>query len=448
MSISGEVSKLQTNLENSYTAVSNKGGTLPQDQCFDNLPTAIGTITTAGVVEELNVTPTTSAQNITPTGGIDGFNPVKVAAVTSSIDSNITAANIVSGKSILGVNGSATVLNGETRSVSLTSSSGQTFTPSTGKNAITSITVTPNNEARTVTPTTSSQSLTVNSGYSGNGTITVNAVTSSIDSDIKATNIKSGVNILGVNGSVVELNGQTKTVSPTTSEQTITPDSPKNGLTSVTVEAVTSSIDSNITAGNIKDGVTILGVTGNFDPSPTIDSLSITPSTSAQTITASGGVDGYSPINVSAVTSSIDSNIQAKYIRNGVDILGVTGTYGEPLPVLISNNNRTSGYVTRTGDLYLCGSNGTGQQGSGNTTGVTTFTKRAENVAQIFLSEVTSGYVTTSGDFYLCGSNTTFVTTFTKQAENVAQIFLTGNTRGYITESGNFYLCGSNGTGQ
>ena len=61
--------------------------------------------------------------------------------------------------------------------------------------------------------------------------------------------------------------------------------------------------------------------------SPVISSLNITPTTSAQTITAPSGTDGYSPINVSAVTNSIDSNIVAENIKNGVSILGVSGTY-------------------------------------------------------------------------------------------------------------------------
>lgn len=45
MSISSEISKLNTNLSNAYTAVSNKGGTLPASQNFDNLSTAIDSIT-------------------------------------------------------------------------------------------------------------------------------------------------------------------------------------------------------------------------------------------------------------------------------------------------------------------------------------------------------------------------------------------------------------------
>lgn len=89
---------------------------------------------------------------------------------------------------------------------------------------------------------------------------------------VRPENIKSGVNIFGINGSVTELNGETATVTPTTSSQTITPTGTgKNALTSVTVNAVTSSIDNNITAGNIKNGVTILGVQGDYSGIDTSD---------------------------------------------------------------------------------------------------------------------------------------------------------------------------------
>lgn len=58
---------------------------------------------------------------------------------------------------------------------------------------------------------------------------------------------------------------QDKTVTPTTSQQTITADDGYDGLGTVTVSAVTAAIDENITAGNIKSGVTILGVAGTYD---------------------------------------------------------------------------------------------------------------------------------------------------------------------------------------
>lgn len=116
-----------------------------------------------------------------------------------------------------------------------------------------------------VTPSTSAQTITASGGTDGYSPVNVAAVDASIDANITAGNIKSGVTILGVTGNVVELDGETVSVTPTTSSQTITPTSPKNAITEVSVSAVTSSIDANITAGNIKKDVTILGVTGTLE---------------------------------------------------------------------------------------------------------------------------------------------------------------------------------------
>lgn len=58
---------------------------------------------------------------------------------------------------------------------------------------------------------------------------------------------------------------QSKTVSPTTSSQTVTPDSGYDALSQVNIEAVTASIDNNIQPENIKKDVTILGVTGTLE---------------------------------------------------------------------------------------------------------------------------------------------------------------------------------------
>lgn len=65
----------------------------------------------------------------------------------------------------------------------------------------------------------------------------------------------------------------------------------------------------------------------NVNVEPTLESIPVTPTTSAQTITPSSGVDGFSQVNVSPVTSSIDANIIPGNIKNNVNILGVTGTY-------------------------------------------------------------------------------------------------------------------------
>lgn len=45
MTIASEITRIQTNIANAYTEISNKGGTLPATEDSDNLATAIGTIT-------------------------------------------------------------------------------------------------------------------------------------------------------------------------------------------------------------------------------------------------------------------------------------------------------------------------------------------------------------------------------------------------------------------
>ena len=57
---------------------------------------------------------------------------------------------------------------------------------------------------------------------------------------------------------------QEKNIEPTITEQIVTADENYDGLSKVTVEAVTNEIDNNIQPSNIKLGVSILGVEGNL----------------------------------------------------------------------------------------------------------------------------------------------------------------------------------------
>ena len=68
---------------------------------------------------------------------------------------------------------------------------------------------------------------------------------------------------------------QTKNVSPSTSQQSITPDQNYDGLSEVTVGAVDNTIDNNIVSGNIKSGVTILGVSGSSSVVDTSDANAV-----------------------------------------------------------------------------------------------------------------------------------------------------------------------------
>ena len=91
----------------------------------------------------------------------------------------------------------------------------------------------------------------------------LNEISKLFSGDYDATqNAEAIANIAAVAGSINKPT-QDKTVTPTTSKQTVTADTGKV-LNKVTVNAVTAAIDENIVAGNIKNGVTILGVTGSY----------------------------------------------------------------------------------------------------------------------------------------------------------------------------------------
>ena len=92
-----------------------------------------------------------------------------------------------------------------------------------------------------------------------------------LSSDINTTstalsNIKNAIIAKGVTptgnittyalaiGCISTVNNTTLSVTPSASAQSFTPSNPYTGYGTVNVEAVTSSIDANITAGNIKNG--------------------------------------------------------------------------------------------------------------------------------------------------------------------------------------------------
>lgn len=71
----------------------------------------------------------------------------------------------------------------------------------------------------------------------------------------------------------------------------------------------------------------ITSVISTIIPTVTLQDRNVTPSKSKQTITAGEGYDGLGTVTVAAVTAAIDSNITAGNIKSGVTILGVTGSY-------------------------------------------------------------------------------------------------------------------------
>ena len=153
----------------------------------------------------------------------------------------------------------------------------------------------------------------------------------------------------------IEPTTQTKTVEPSIEKQVITPDEGVFALSSVTVNAVTSEIDKNIASSNIKEGVEILGVTGSMKEykETVFQSKEVTPTTDLQNIVADDGYDALSSVTVNPVTSEIDENIKAENIKSGVSILGVEGEVKEATSDMVNLNDYFETTITDENRQYF-----------------------------------------------------------------------------------------------
>ena len=125
---------------------------------------------------------------------------------------------------------------------------------------------------------------------------------------------------------------QEKTVTPSTSAQSITADNGYDGLSKVTVNAmptamqatpiITVSSDGVITASSTQsEGYIAAGTKSATKQLTTQAAKTVTPNTSNQTAVASG------IYTTGAVTVKGDANLVAGNIKSGTTIFGVTGTY-------------------------------------------------------------------------------------------------------------------------
>ena len=109
----------------------------------------------------------------------------------------------------------------------------------------------PNNGAVAGTISTKAGAYTVPQGYhDGSGKVTISATE---QAKLIAGNIREGVTVLGVTGTMSSTEGarpQSKTVTPSTSEQTILPDDEYNYLSEVVVKAI-PYVESDNSAGGV-----------------------------------------------------------------------------------------------------------------------------------------------------------------------------------------------------
>lgn len=175
MSVQTELDRIVSAVDAAHTKVAEKGGTTARPYLVGNLEAAIDSIPAAAdpKLQTKTVTPTTSAQNVTPDSGYDGLSKVTVNAMPTATQATpsitVSSAGLITAKS--------------------TQSAG--YVASGTKQATKQLTT---QAAQTITPGTSNK--TIASGRYLTGTQTIKG-----DANLKAENIKSGVSIFGVSGS-------------------------------------------------------------------------------------------------------------------------------------------------------------------------------------------------------------------------------------------------------
>lgn len=195
----------------------------------------------------------------------------------------------------------------------------------------------PDYQEKTTQATAFPVSVTPDVGYDALSKVTVTA-----PANLSAGNIKSGVNIAGVTGSYAPTT-QTKVTTPTAFPTVVNVDSGYDGMTKVTVNA-----PSNLSSGNIKNGVSIAGVTGTYTgESPTSQSKSYTPSSFPVTVRPDSGYN-----YLSQVTINKPSSLVASSIAPGETICGISGTWEPNLQDRSVTPNQFPYTVEKTSSSY------------------------------------------------------------------------------------------------
>lgn len=354
VAIAGDTPTYQSKTISPSTSVQ----TVTADSGYD----ALSDVTVNAIqTETKSVTPTTSTQKVIPTSG-KYLTEVSISAIqteTKSVTSNGTYKP-TSGKyfSSVTVNVPSQTFNTQTKTVTPTEST-QTVSPDNGYNGLSSITINPisstyigsavpTKEATTITPNSNSQTA-ISSGTYATGNIIVSAVpteTKSITANGTYTP-SNGKYFSSVNVNVVgdAFDIQSKSITPIESEQIVTPDAGYDGLSSVTVGAISSTY--------VGSGVTRKSA------------VTITPSTSAQTAVSAG--------------TYVTGNITVAAMESGELNTPSVNASG-----LVTASVKTSGYLadTTTKTLQL------------NTKGATTITPSTSSQIAISAGTYATGNIT------------------------------------------------------
>lgn len=320
-------------LESVADAIRSKGGTSADLEFPTGYVAAIAAIPTGGgqyQSKSQSFTPSTSVQSvtITPDTGYDGLSSVTVtvtAMTTMTLPTAVSSSGSGTAKLTVSRSTSDQYINipvGWNSAAAYYKVSavpnGTAGTPSATKGSV-------SNHSIAVTP-----SVTNSAGYISGGTKTGMPVTVSASELVSGTktftaNTTSAdvTNYKYVTVNIPAINNQTKTVSPTTSQQIVTADSGYSGLESVTVTAMTTmtlpTATSQASSGTQKAAITASSVnqyinipTGwngsaaNYKINPvTLQSKTATPSGVEQRITADTSYTALEQVTVSAIPAGV-----------------------------------------------------------------------------------------------------------------------------------------------
>lgn len=366
------------------------------------------------------------------------------------------------------------------------------YTPTSGKyfskvkvNIDTGIAV--NNQAnKDVTPSTQTQTVQPDSGYTGLAQVTVNPIPSNYiipsgNKEITAngTNISvAAYDTVTVNVSSSVNNEPSRTITPTTSKQTITPASGYSGLSQVVVNAMPSGTAGTPTAtkgtvsnhsvtitpkvtnttgyivGNTKTGTAVtvsaselvdgtLSVTSNGTKDVTNyasinvniptgaavnnQDKTVSPNETEQTITADSGYSGLGTVTVNAISSDyvgsgITTRSSADLTASGATVSVPAGYYSAAASKAVASGSAKTPATTITANPDI----------SINSSGlITATTSASKNITPT----VSAGYVSsgTAGTVTVSGSDTLQLTTLGAKTYNVSSSNQTITSGKYLT---------------